>query len=106
MHSTAPFAFDWQPRTRVIFGPDSLERVGEIARDLGGRRALLVTDAGIVKAGHAGRAFGFIAAAGLQVEVYDTVRENPSTVDVADCVEVARRAGGGKLLGGRGWGAL
>src|SRR4030095_5249389 len=92
MHSTAPFAFDWQPRTRVIFGPDSLERVGEIARDLGGRRALLVTDAGIVKAGHAGRAFGFIAAAGLQVEVYDTVRENPSTVDVADCVEVARRA--------------
>jgi alcohol dehydrogenase len=92
MHSTAPFAFDWQPRTRLIFGPDTLERVGEIARDLGGRRALLVTDAGIVKAGHAGRAVGFIAAAGLQVEVYDTVRENPSTVDVADCVEAAKRA--------------
>ena len=35
MHSTAPFAFDWQPRTRLIFGPDTLERVGEIARDRG-----------------------------------------------------------------------
>jgi alcohol dehydrogenase class IV len=92
MHSTAPFAFDWQPRTRLIFGPDALERVGEVARDIGGRRALLVTDAGIVNAGHAGRAYGFIAAAGLQLEVYDSVRENPSTVDVARCVEAARRA--------------
>jgi alcohol dehydrogenase class IV len=92
MHSTAPFAFDWQPRTRLIFGPDALERVGEVARGIGGRRALLVTDAGIVNAGHAGRAYGFIAAAGLQLEVYDSVRENPSTVDVARCVEAARRA--------------
>jgi alcohol dehydrogenase len=87
-----PFAFDWQPRTRLIFGPDSLEKVGAIARDLGGRRALLVTDAGIVAAGHAGRAVGFISAAGLQVEVYDRVHENPTTRDVAECLEVARRA--------------
>src|SRR5262249_45468517 len=89
---SVPSAFDWQPRTRLIFGPDSIERVGELARDLGGRRALLVTDAGIVAAGHAGRAVGFIAAAGLQVEVYDRVHENPTTRDVAECLEVARRA--------------
>lgn len=99
MHSTAPFAFDWQPRTRLIFGPDTLERVGEIARDLGGRRALLVTDAGIVKAGHAGRAVGFIAAAGLHVDVYDAVRENPSTVDVAQCVDTARDANVDIIIG-------
>jgi len=92
MHSSAPFAFDWQPRTRLIFAPDSLERVGDIARDLGARRALLVTDAGIVAAGHAGRAVGFIAAAGLQVEVYDRVHENPTTADVAQCLAVARKA--------------
>ncbi|HET6408096.1 MAG TPA: iron-containing alcohol dehydrogenase [Chthoniobacteraceae bacterium] len=99
MHSTAPFAFDWQPRTRLIFGPDTLERVGDIARDLEGKRALLVTDAGIVKAGHAGRAVGFIAAAGLQVEVYDAVRENPSTADVTECVTVARKANVDILIG-------
>jgi len=89
---SVPFAFDWQPRTRLIFGPDTLEKVGVAARDLGGKRALLVTDAGIVAAGHAGRTVGFIAAAGLQVEVYDRVRENPTTRDVAECLEVARRA--------------
>ncbi|HEY2342569.1 MAG TPA: iron-containing alcohol dehydrogenase, partial [Chthoniobacteraceae bacterium] len=82
-------AFDHQPRTRMVYGPDTLERVGELARELGGHRALLVTDRGIVAAGHAGRAVGFIAAAGLQVEVYDAVRENPSTEDVRRCVEAA-----------------
>ena len=92
-------AFDYQPRTRIVFGPDSLERVGELARDLGGRRALLVTDRGIVAAGHAGRAVGFIIAAGLQVEVYDGVHENPTTQDVARCVEAARQADADLLIG-------
>ncbi len=92
-------AFDFQPTTRVVFGPDTVEQVGDLARDLGGRRALLVTDRGIVAAGHAGRAVGFIAAAGLQVEVYEGVRENPSTIDVARCVEAARAAGADLLIG-------
>ena len=86
-------AFDYQPRTRLVCGPDTLAQVGVLARDLGCRRALLVTDGGIVRAGHAGRAAGFIAAAGLQVEVYDRVRENPGTADVASCLETARAAG-------------
>jgi len=48
--------FDHQPRTRIVFGVDSLERLGELARELSARRVLLVTDAGIVAAGHAERA--------------------------------------------------
>jgi len=106
MHSSAPSAFDWQPRTRLIFGPDSLERVGEIARDFGAGRALLVTDPGIVAAGHAGRAVGFIAAAGLQVEVYEGVHENPTTRDVAQCREVARRTETDVLIGLGGGSAM
>jgi alcohol dehydrogenase len=92
-------AFDHSPRTRIVFGEDAIERVGELARELGGRRALLVTDKGIVAAGHAGRACGFIAAAGLQVEVFDQVRENPTTLDVARCVEAARSAEVDILIG-------
>ena len=79
MHSTG---FDFQPRTRVIFGQDTLERVGELARDFRVRRVLLVTDKGIAAVGHAGRAIGFLEAAGLRVAVFDGVRENPTTVDV------------------------
>jgi alcohol dehydrogenase len=91
--------FDYQPRTRVIFGADSLERVGELARDLGGKRALLVTDQGIVAAGHPARAIGFLEAAGLKVTVDDAVRENPTTLDVDRCVEIARGVGIDLLIG-------
>ncbi|HEX5175604.1 MAG TPA: iron-containing alcohol dehydrogenase, partial [Chthoniobacteraceae bacterium] len=84
--------FDHQPRTRLIFGNDTIERVGELARELNARNVLLVTDAGIVAAGHAARAVYFLEAAGLHVTVFDEVRENPTTEDVDRCVAVARGA--------------
>jgi len=91
--------FDYQPRTRVIFGADSLERIGELARDLGGKHVLLVTDKGIAAAGHPARAIGFLEAAGLHVTIYDAVRENPTTVDVDRCLEVARAANIDLIIG-------
>ncbi len=91
--------FDFQPRTRVVFGADTLERVGDLARDLGGKHVLLVTDTGIVAAGHPARAMGFLEAAGLHVTAYDAVRENPTTLDVDRCVEAARQAGIDLIVG-------
>ena len=91
--------FDYQPRTRLVFGVDSIERVGVLARELGGKHALLVTDKGIVAAGHPTRAIGFIEAAGLHVTIFDEVRENPTTLDVARCVEAARAAGIDTIIG-------
>ncbi len=82
--------FDLQPRTRLVFGNDAIEKVGVLARELGAQRVLLVTDKGIVAAGHANRAIGFLEAAGLHVAVFDSVRENPTTKDVARCLALAR----------------
>jgi len=82
--------FDLQPRTRLVFGNDTLEKVGVLAREFGGNRVLLVTDKGIATAGHAGRAIAYLEAAGLHVAVFDAVHENPTTKDVADCLAVAR----------------
>ena len=96
MHSAG---FDFQPRTRVVFGADMLERVGELARDLGGKHVLLVTDRGLAAAGHPSRAIGFLEAAGLHVTAYDEVRENPTTLDVDRCVGIARRAGIDLIVG-------
>jgi alcohol dehydrogenase len=79
--------FDHQPRTRLIFGNGTLDRLGEMAGELGGRRVLLVTDRGIVKAGHADRAARVLRDAQMSVAVFDAVRENPTTLDVARCVE-------------------
>src|SRR5262245_1922554 len=71
-------SFDFQPLTRVLFGPGSLNRLGELARELGARRVLLVTDPGLEGAGHPQRALASLHDAGLEVFVFDGVEENPS----------------------------
>ncbi|MCX6928325.1 MAG: iron-containing alcohol dehydrogenase [Verrucomicrobia bacterium] len=85
-------AFDYQPRTRVVFGVNSVDRVGELARTLDAKRVLLVTDRGIVSAGHAGRVQTLLEASGVEVTSFDQVQENPTTRCVERCVQVARGA--------------
>lgn len=80
--------FSHIPGGEVVFGPGSLARVGEKARDIGGR-ALLVTDPGLKQAGHEERTVGYLREAGLEVFVFDGTRENPTNKDVRRCVEVA-----------------
>lgn len=89
-HATpTPGLFDFVPRTRLVFGANTVERVGELAAELGGKRVLLVTDPGIVKAGHAARVQESLAKAGLHVSLFDHAKENPTTKCVDECVAVA-----------------
>jgi alcohol dehydrogenase len=60
---------------------------------------LVVTDPGIVTAGHTGRAAALLGEAGLAVAVFDGVRENPTTLDVSRCVEAARSHQADLLVG-------
>jgi alcohol dehydrogenase len=82
--------FDHQPRTRLVFGADSAGRAGELARETGMKTVLLVTDAGVVAAGHAERVRRCLEAARVKVILFDKVRENPTTRDVAECLRAAR----------------
>lgn len=91
--------FDHQPRTRLVFGPGTLARIGELAKENGGKRALVVSDPGIVRAGYTTRAVSYLVEAGLEARVFGAVRENPSTKDVAACVEVAREFGADFIIG-------
>jgi alcohol dehydrogenase class IV len=85
-----PQPFDFTSLNRAVFGAGSLARLGEFARDLGGTCTLLVTDPGLEEAGHPQRAEQYLRAAGLEVFVYDAVRENPTTRHVDDGVAFAR----------------
>lgn len=80
-------------RTRLVFGAGTLSALGQHVAELGGRRVLLVSDSGLVRAGHVTRAETLIANAGAEVFVFDGVEENPSTEHVAAGVEVARSRG-------------
>ena len=89
--SIAVCAFDYQPRTRVIFGAGAFTELGTVAREFGKDRVLLVTDPGLKKAGHSERATAFLQEAGLTVAVFDEVAANPTTEDVDRCVAFAKQ---------------
>jgi len=77
----------------VRFGVGAAAAVGELARELGGRRALLVTDPGVRAAGHADRAAAALDAAGVAARIFDAVIENPTTREVAAGRDAAARWG-------------
>lgn len=75
------------PGGRVIFGAGTAACVGEEALKLGAKTVLVVTDPGIVKAGHATRVEDFLRVAGLEVVFHHDVHENPTTEDVDRCLK-------------------
>ncbi len=83
--------FDYQPRTRIVFGPEKIDSLGELAGELGARRALVVSDPGIVQAGHAQRGLDALAKAGIEAHLFDGVEENPTTDDVEAGAVLAKR---------------
>src|SRR5688572_6705386 len=85
-----PKPFEYGLPTRIVFGNGTINETGRLAAEIGASSVLLVTDAGIVKAGHVERAVKSLRAVNLEVHVYDAVRENPTTLDVTQCVEFAK----------------
>jgi alcohol dehydrogenase len=82
-------AFDYHPRTRVVFGPGKIAELGKLAMELGGRRVLLVTDHGLETAGHPQKGIAALESAGLAVTIFDDVHPNPTTDDVERGLAVA-----------------
>jgi alcohol dehydrogenase len=71
--------FDFQPRTRMIFGAGIIGRLGDVARELGFRRVLLVADHGLVASGHVDEAVAPLRAAGIEVVRFHDFEVNPDT---------------------------
>ncbi len=92
--------------SEVIFGSGCTETVGEQARKLGAKRALVISDQGIQKAGLVDRIESWLNKAGISSMSYVDVEAEPSTDSVAPCLDYARQAecdvvvglGGGSVL--------
>ena len=82
--------FDFQLPTRIVFGPGSISELGAAAAALSAKRVLVVSDPGIVQAGHAPRGIESLRAAGLAVELFQGVEENPTTAHVNAGLLVAK----------------
>ena len=64
--------FDFQPRTRVIFGAGSIARLGEIALELHFQKTLLVADRGMIESGHVDEALAPLRKAGVSAKTLYT----------------------------------
>ena len=82
--------FDFEARTRIVFGRHKIDTVGKCALELGASRALVVSDPGIVQAGHSQRGCDSLKQSGIESLVFEGVHENPTTDDVNTGCEVAQ----------------
>ena len=79
-------SFDFQPRTRIVFGPSAIKRLGELAFELQFRRTLLVADRGLVASGHVDEALEPLRQSGIEVIRFHDFDVNPdSAVIEAGC---------------------
>jgi alcohol dehydrogenase len=83
-------AFDFQPRTRVLFAPGSITRAGQVARDLGFHRTLVVADPGIREAGHTDRLIDGLSDEHIETFLFEGFTANPDSAMVDAGVAFAR----------------
>jgi alcohol dehydrogenase len=67
---------------RILFGRGRIAELPGIVRGAGGRRAFVVTDPGLARAGVAERVRSILDAAGIAVHLYAEVEPNPGTASI------------------------
>jgi len=87
---------------QIVFGEGALEALGE----LGGRRALIVTDTTLVRLGVAERVRKLLERAGLEVQLFDQVEPDPSLQTVRRGAQMAQEYGPDWIVGLGGGSAL
>lgn len=73
------------PPNGILFGFNTIQKVGEQAKKLGGKQVLLVTDETMVQLGYADLVRGFLEKEGIKVEVYGKVDPEPH-METADAL--------------------
>ena len=87
---TAQTAFSFRAATRLLVGPGTIAQLGQAASELGGRRVLVVSDAGVIDVGHTQAGLEALASAGCETTVFSDFTENPTTTQVEAGTAFAR----------------
>jgi alcohol dehydrogenase len=99
-------SFDFQPRTRVVFGAGRFHQIGPLARELRFQRALIVSDPGIAATGLVDRAARLLQEQGIHPIPFHEFDANPDEqmieagrVRAASCgIDSILALGGGSSL--------
>lgn len=71
-----------------LMGVGAAKEITNQVKTLGGKKALLVTDIGLVNAGIAGQITELVESAGVKAILYDKVQPNPTDKNVGDGIKV------------------
>lgn len=84
---------------KVLFGPDTIKALGNEAKQLGAKKALIVTDPGVVQADLLKPVKESLEAAGLAYALYDQVKPEPPIRCVMDGVSKLKSEGCDFIVG-------
>ena len=77
-------------RTQIVRGEGAIAQLGKLTRSLKAKKAFLVTDPGIVAAGHVDAALQSLKKFNIEVHVFDGAQENPTTANVEEGLKIAK----------------
>jgi len=83
-------SFSYHIPTAIEFGWGSLTRLPSIVKGLGGTRAFVVGDPGVVKAGVAERVIGTLVSAGIPSIPFSDIESDPDVSSVDNGVQLAK----------------
>jgi alcohol dehydrogenase len=84
---------------RIIAGPNSIETIGEIPREYGVRKVLLITDQGVWNSGVIDRPKLILESAGIHVDVINDTPPEPEAGQVQEIFDRALGYGDGMVIG-------
>ena len=90
--------FSFTLPTEIVYGPGVVKRLPEEMKRLGCGRSLIITDAGILRAGIADRVRELIEEAGIPCRIYSGVEANPKDVNCEEAARIAREFGADSLI--------
>ncbi len=91
--------FDFVTAPQIVCEDGAALRLASMLARFGGRRPLVVTDAGLVAAGLVAPVVEALTSDGLAPVIHDAVRPDPPETDVLIAVEAARAAGVDGVIG-------
>jgi len=92
-------AYPFYCPSKVLFGADTIKSLGTEAKQLGGRKALIVTDPGVVQAGLLKPVKDSLEAAGFPYVLYDQVKPEPPIGCVTEGVAKLKAEGCDLVVG-------
>ena len=84
---------------RIMLGVGAAKEVGSVARSMGGRKAIVITDPGVAQVGLADQIRTSLASHNLDVEVFDRVELEPPARVVDECAALIREKGFDVIVG-------